>query len=584
MKTNKQFIFLLSLCFLLGAKSSFASEGSCAEGLIWNDIVKDCLNNEDDSRIKEKQKMCDSKAEGKGKDDCNEMVQSFDKDPEAYVETSNIDLSKNEKNLKKIGTAKSVVSAGIAAYKLFEAYNAAKSVKDVFSNMCISGMMSIATGVMSFMNDKNMDDQVKETLKASKKNLDALIAQNEKTKGTTYEMQIKLMEAYKQILLAGAQAAQIREDGYKQEVSMYSISLAIAAIEAIVYAIPPNVQMDKVKCAGWVAGSATVSLVLGTKMKNAAAEAKEKYNSEAEKLGQILKKYMDFFNKKHIDQTSLAMTSAIGNGSSAPINAKTNNGADQFSNKNLTEAEVEMCSAAPSTDCCDDSGKKCPTFNLSIANPTVSSAIGKSGLSGALDRASARLNGDLNLGDSGVSLAIDKDLKRASAFKQRVLKQLKDQGRLTGAQAELFDEKKQMKAFLKKQFGNENAQLASSFANNMALADMDRVSKILDKGDVPKELKADKKKLTSSLSSIASLGNFNNGLGNLEFEDDDLDSKSLDGKASDLALNSGLDKNEEYVYDQEQIVAKPEVSIFQVISNRYNVLRINKRFGQRSTK
>lgn len=583
METKKINFYIFALAILLFGLGTSAYAEECSDGLIWNENIEQCLNAEDDSRVNEKQKMCDSKADGAGKDECNEMVQSFDKDVKSDISSSDVELSKKEKAIQKVGTAKSVISSGIAAYKLFEAYNAAKSAKDVFSNMCISGMISIATGVMSFMNDRNMDKQVKQTLKISKQNLDALIKENERTQGTSYEMQIKLMQAYKQILEAGAQAAQIREDGYKQEVTMYSLALGIAAIEAVIYAIPPNVQPDKIKCAAWVAGSATISVVLGSKMKSAAAKANSKYQSEAEKLGNILNKYMDFFNKKHIDRSSLSTQLAIGSQTGAPINAKAGSEANNFSNKNLTSAEVDMCEAAPATECCNDSGKSCPTLNISFGNPTVSSAVGKSGLSGALERADARLQGNLDLSDSGVSLALDKDLQRAGAFKQRILEQLKDKGRLSDAQAELFDENKQMKAFLKKQYGNENANLSSSFGDSMALPDVDRISSIIDKGDVPKELKGDKDKLSSSMSKFAALSKINNSLGSLglELEDDSDRDNALGDK---LAQDSGLAEGEEYIYDNNQIVEKPEVSIFQVISNRYNVLRINKRFGQRAVK
>lgn len=577
MKTKKTFIYFIALVFCLSGEVVLASE-SCSSGLVWNETISECLNSEDNARVNEKQLMCDSKAEGTGKTECNEMVQSFAKDPKDYADVDDMGLSKKEKGIKAIGTVKSVASAGIAAYKLFEAYQAAKSVKDVFSNMCMSGMMSIATGVMSFMNDKNMDKQVKQTLKASKKNLDALIERNKASKGTSYEMQIELMQAYKQILDAGAQAAQIRMDGYKQEVMMYSIALGIAAIEIIAYTYTGN---DKgVTCASWVAGSATVSVALGSKMKSAASKAKKKYESEAEKLGKVLKKYMDFFNKKHIDQQSLSTQMALSGSAGAPINAKSGSEAQEFPNKDLTDAEKNMCSAAPSTDCCNDSGKKCPTFKVSMGNPTVSSAIGKSGLGGALERADSRLQGSLNLGDSGVSLAINKDLRRAKAFKKRVLEQLKDKGRLTASQAELFDQDKQMKGFLKSKFGNENARLGSSFGESMALPDVDRISKLIDEGDVPKELSKEKKNLSSSFNNLAALAKMRNSLNSLGLdEEDDYDADSIGG--GDLAVNTGLEEGEEYIYDKDQIVKKPEVSIFQVISNRYNVLRINKRFGQR---
>jgi len=584
MKTKKVILTIFGLgIFLMSNSLVLANE--CSDGLIWNETIKDCLNAEDDNRVNEKQRMCDSKAEGSAKDECNQMVQSFDKDPAKYVSTTKVDTSKKEKSLKKIGTAKSAVSAGIAAYKLFEAYNAAKSAKDVFSNMCMSGMLSIATGVMSFMNDKNMDKQVKQTLKQAKDKLKRLLDENKRTKGTSYEMQIKLMQAYKEMLDAGAQAAGIREDGYKQEVTMYSISLGIAAIEIAIYSIPPvaAAAADKIKCASWVAGSAAISLVLGNQMKKAASSAKSKYESESEKLGKILKKYMDFFNKKHIDQMSLATKMAVNGSAGAPINAKNNNEATNFNNKNLTEAEKNMCEAAPSTECCNDSGKKCPTFNVSISNPTIAGVMEKAGIDGILDRGDQRLKSNLGT-DDGTSKALDRDLKRSRAFKQRVLKQLADQGKLTSAQAELFDEKKQMKAFLKKQFGNENVRLGSSFNDNMALPDSDRISKLIGEGDIPKELKEEKKKSSSSFNSLAALSKINNSLGDLDLEDeDDASSTSLNG-SDNLAMNAGLDADEEYVYDREQIVEKPEVSIFQVISNRYNVLRINKRFGQRASK
>ncbi|WP_417334978.1 hypothetical protein [Halobacteriovorax marinus] len=576
MKTKKVILTIFGLgIFLMSNSLVLANE--CSDGLIWNETIKDCLNAEDDNRVNEKQRMCDSKAEGAAKDECNRMVQSFDKGPAEYASVKGVgEASSKEKSLGTINTAKSVIGGAVAAYKLFEAYKAAKSVKSALSGMCISGMMSVATGIMSFMNDRNTKKNSENAIKESQNKLNKLIAQNKRTKGTSFEMQIQLMAAYKEMLDSGAVAAGIREDGYKQEVTMYSISLGIAGIELLASLYG---EKTRVKCASWVLGSSAISLVLGNQMKSAAADAKKKYESESEKLGKILKKYQDFFMRKHIDQSALAMRSSINNGAGAPINARSNNEANDFGNKNLTEEQKNMCQAAPDTECCNDSGKSCPTFSVAFSDPTVASATQRGDLGGIIGRANSSLQTGLGT-PNGMSEALDKDLQRARAFKQRVLKHLKDKGNLTAAQAELLDEKKQMKAFLKKQFGNENARLASSFGDNMALPDTDRISKILEKSEVPKELAKEKSKLSSSLSGLASLANKNYGLDDLDLEDE-----NESGNASDMmASSSSLDEGEEYIYDREEIVEKPEVSIFQVISNRYNVLRINKRFGQRASK
>ena len=214
-----------------------------------------------------------------------------------------------------------------------------------------------------------------------------------------------------------------------------------------------------------------------------------------------------------------------------------------------------------------------------MAPPAVANAINSADLGGAIDRGNASLNGNLDLSDDNVSLAIDKDLSRARALKKRLIDQLIKKGKVSASLRADTDEKKQLKAYLKKTYGNENYGLDGSVANNQAIENMDRFKKIMDKGDAPKGLAEDKKLLSSGLARPPKV----NPLKGLDLDDlDDLDDFK-NGAALDQTISS-LGSDEEYVFDKNQIVKKPEVSIFQVISNRYNVLRINKRIGVKVTK
>lgn len=599
MRTKKFVTFLVSYFLIMVQIPVMAQEGgsssdaeSCSNGRVWNKNAGACLLPSDNTRVDEKQKMCDSKAPGAAKDECNAMVQSFAADASGGTRVAGQE-TKKEKGIKVTAAVASAThtvlygtvgggfkAAGSAIKSLIATKDTAdvagKSTGAVESNFCISGAISFATFIMGIMNQKNMKKQVKETLKNSRKELDRLLKENEQNQGVTYEMQIKLMQAYQQSLNGAKQAAQIREDGYKQEVTMHTIATTIAAIE-----LAYNWWNAKaLSCAAWSLAGSVISLGFNMQLEKAAGEAKEKYGSEADKLGVILKKYMDFFNKRHTDQTAFNLQIATNRGAAAPLNVSVN--PKEFKNTSLTKEEKLMCSNSPDVGCCNDSGKKCPTFSISMAPPSIATALEKAGLDGALKRADARLQGRLANTPKN-SLAIENDKRRAKAFNKRVLDQLQKKGLLTSAEAELFDVDKQMKAFLKKGFGDENYKFKSGLGDNFALGDTDRMKKLLEGSETPKELKDDKKNLANSLANISvSKGKFKLPKGmDLELEDElEEDESALNG---DLE-NGELAANEEYVIDENQIVKKPEVSIFQVISNRYNVLRISKRFGQRAKK
>ncbi len=578
---------------------------SCPEGRTWNKSAEACLNPSDHSRVNEKQKMCDSKADGPEKDECTSMVKSFAAD---QVGEAGEGITGSETGIKAASAVSSVViayasggiKAGIglvqAGWNWMIGAEAAATTESVF---CYSAMLSLAIFVMSLLNSSNLKKQVKETLKVANADLKRLVAESKKGDGVKYEMQIKLMQAYKKSLEGAEEAAKMRKDGYKQEMTMLSIVLAAALIEmmitqaAITAALATTpvgtaalvILEPRLVCTYWTAGAAAVSLGFTTVLVKHAAKAESKYGDNAEKIGKVLNKYMAFFQKRHTDRTSFLTSMATSNrGAGAVTSISPNDGdAQSFKNTSLTEGEKKMCNNSPNVGCCNDSGKTCPSFSISMAPPAISSAINKADLNGAFERADSRLQGSLNVSDPNVSLAIDKDLRRARAFKKRVLDQLI--GKLPAGKAELFDENKQFKAYLKKNFGNENYQFTSDFGANMALGgDKDRFRKLMNEGDTPKELQADKNKLTNSLASLSTVAvpKFKMPKGmDLDLDDEDLES---DSSLTGGDMNGGLAADEEYVINKPEIVNKPEVSIFQVISNRYNVLRISKRFGKRVRK
>ncbi|WP_127715968.1 hypothetical protein [Halobacteriovorax sp. HLS] len=604
MKTKRLIHFVISYFLLMlhapvglasqeGAASNTTTEVKeeplevCERPLFYNEYAKVCVNHKDNTMLNNKHIECQHTPEGPGRDECNKQLREFAGDK---IKGSAVMKSRNSKLEKtgKFNTVSSLVSTGSAIYSLVKAKDAIDicyaGIAEAESGFCYAAILGLGAYVMGTYNQIKMNKEVKKDLRESTEKLNRLIAENKRSKGKSFEMQIKLMEAYRDALVAASAAAGKRENGYKQEITLHTLVMAVAAVEFVVYmSTTPAANYPGAKCAAWAGVSSGVTIGFSMLLKKGAADAKKKYNDEAAKLTQILNKYREFFSKQIISSHKLpgAETGQVIGSGNAPVNVQVNSDADgdSFANKNLTEAEKGLCRELPETGCCNDAGKQCPTFSFTSAPASVGDMFTGSGVEDIVSNTDATLQGDLDFGSPDVSTALSRDLSRARQIKKRILDHLDKSGKLTKADADFFDENKTFAALVKS--ATRDGKLNFNNSPDFGIGDMSNVKGVIEDTEVPKELKKEKQKLLTSIEApVIKIKKFN--LDDLDDEDSLNSNNNISGDYSNL--KAGLGKDEEYVYEDEDIVKKPEVSIFNVISNRYNIMRIKKGFGQKKAK
>jgi uncharacterized protein (UPF0212 family) len=567
----------------------------CSNGFLYNENSKSCVHVNDMNMVNNKHKECMGELEGSPeREECIKQVEGFGENKTAGLEDPK-DAGK-QSGIKGAQTLTGAVGAGIGymvMQSVEKAYQAAcvANKTTAASKPCYSSYASIIAFVMGIYNENKMNKDAKKQMGDAKKELYKLVEEHRKTKGRSYEMQIKLMQAYQNALNVAENIASQRLDGYKQERTAQLLIMVIAAIDiARGLSSCPACNTPLIACGIINISLAGIGLGFTSILISKAEEAKKTYGDESDKIGKIIKKYQDFFLKQHIDADKLAQDNGTRlNGTTAPVSVDPNGNVQTEGGEEveeISEFQAAVCAEKPGMECCKTEGKTCQTFSLFGAPSLTLDNLGGSDLEGVLSSSNDIIEGRSGLTGEEKSFAISNNLKRMKKIQETVLGKLKKNKYLTKSDLEKMDPDKAFKAYLKKNFGDENHKFKSD-GFGLGSVDLGAISgegKDENAEDEEGKIAAKDDKKAGPIVAPFDLSKLKMNLDDLD-DDEDADGENNGINAAGLGANgTGLAADEEYVYKDEDIVKKPEVSIFNVISNRYNILRIKKEFGQRPPK
>ena len=581
--------FLLMLHFPVYAEEVVVAEEptpSCEGTYVYNEHAKTCVDTNDDKMLDNKAKQCSWEPEGESRDTCMGKIAAFGNDNTVGLSEATDDKQLGMKGIKAvaaIGTiiggamarAAATASAVAAVTKAGEAANAGLKAQAAGKGaFCYSSMMSVGAFVLSLINSSSMNKDAKKAISDSTKDLKKLVAENKKNQGKSYEMQIKLMEAYKKALDGGSAAAQIRIDGHKSEITSHTVVGVAGLIEWGISSICPGPTCNPVRgaCAMWTSIAAGIGGGISTQMLGISEDAKKKYDEESAQLADVLKKYREFFDSQVIDsQTLPSLASGENIRANSPTNVKADGSGTEgaVAAEEITEFRSEVCAMEPSSPCCNSAGAECQLISINGAPSYILDGFEQNDGEEILSNLNSNLNADGSFGDDELSLAIDKNLRKAKLLKRKVGDGLVNSKVISKSDLDKFDNKKIFKAYLKKTYGDENYSFGKG----------------VDQGLVDAGLKEDKKDSSKSEGAVKTAAVVAPTFVIPKMKK--LDLSDLDDKNDDASLlassadsnSSRLASGEEYVYKDEDIVKKPSVSIFNIISNRYNIMRLKKGFG-----
>jgi hypothetical protein len=602
MKTNKFLHYVLSFFLLIAYHPAYGEGGTtdpkepkkptCENGLIYNEHAKVCVNSKDNKMLNNKHKECSWSSEGASRDECMQKVADFGKDNTKGLSTATDDKQLGMKALKgaagigtmvgaHIGTAAAIASATKTIEEGCTVVNATLKAESAGKGaFCYSAMMSLGAFVLSLFNSSETNKNAKKAVEEGTKDLKKLLAENKKTKGKSYEMQIKLMEAYKKALDGGSRAAQIRIDGHKSEITSHTVVGAAALIEWGVASICPGPTCNAVRasCAMWTSISAGVGLGISKKMLGISEDAKKKYDKESKQLAEILAKYRAFFDQQVIDSQSLPSLANTSNiRGSSPTNVRADGtGVEVVQDaETITEFSAQICSMDSTSPCCDNGGQECQVISINGAPSYILEGFEQNEGDEVISNLNKILNGEGSFGDDDVSLAIDKNLRKAKLMKRKIKEGLVNSNIIKKSDLDKFDDEKNFKKYLKEKYGDENY----NFGVNDSLASTGVEDKKDEEGDTKEEkiaANAEGIKIPTLKIPTFKKPDFS------DLDDDDDNNPDLLGTSG--GSGTSLKDGEEYVYKDEDIVKKPSVSIFNIISNRYNIMRLKKGFGKKQAR
>lgn len=602
MKKGKILIhYVLSYFLIFGQINfSFAQDNpqptppaeTCSNGYMYNENSKSCVHVKDMKMVDNKHRECMTYEEGSNeRNDCVKNVEGFGEDKTAGIKAPGDDAKQSSLKGKKAvagaaGLAAKTMGAQAALETVFNSWcGVEKASSSGDPSHCFSTYVGIISFVMSLYNDSKLNKDAKKQMSDAKDELYKLVEEQKKTKGKSYEMQIKLMTAYKNALDVSANIAGQRLDGYKQEMTSYLLIVVVGAVD-IVRGVSSCPACDGALIACGVMNIAMAGVGIGfvSSLISKAEKAKKKYESESDKIEKVLKRYQDFFMKQNIDsQQLLADNSLKIDGAGAPISISAN-GDVQDANLDevnpLSELDQAICAEKPDMECCSTKGKTCQKFSVFGASSLTLDGLGAEGLDSVLSSSNDIMDGNSGLSDEDKSLAIDNNMKRMKKIQEKVLDKISKNKHLSKSDLDKMNIDKAFKSYLKEKFGDENHK----FGEGAPAATLGDTAIVEEKSlvDVDESSSKDKSKDAANSGAVAPID-----LSKFKMDLDDLEDENALSKSGEYATNgtgvngNGLGSNEEYIYNEEDIVNKPEVSIFNVITNRYNILRIKKQFGQR---
>ncbi len=559
------------------ASNAEAAECNGKPGKIWNCVAEMCLFQDDNKSLVEMIQKCNDKPSKAEKDKCMEEVAIIVKSPEE------IDKQIDEKMFKFEDKASPMYMATAALPALAWGGLTAMNVKGI----CVSAGLNTAASVYAAVSIANAADEADEKLKKLKEEYD-MYQQLKEEEGFRIENQIRTLKFYMRALKTAQEIAEDMSAQFASNSYMFMAAAAVGAIEAAMYW---NGSIMSCGMANVAIGAVGAGLSLAAKGK--ADKTAKDMKDQQKKLQEIIDIYEKHYGgsgaNRIDDGDGLAGRSSefAGEGSSGSIQ-KIN--AQQIKASKLegdlldvSTNEITGVEAKPARNCADKDGKldkacKCretkSCFQIDSKNlnfgPSTNSISNAIGLSEALSDSNKVMRGELSgseINRSALAARLDKATKVKNDMMDTLNGKLKQSGKTPLNIDEQFMRNYVAKNVPKSAFDSPTARRLTSLLSEPPVAayapkDKELAQKLKDAG------------LIKTFTPVQVITSPNQKKSLFDSEDmDTLASTDIDSESDPESTNEGG-----FDYTDGQVVKKPEVSIFQLLSHRYKVLRASGRF------
>jgi hypothetical protein len=555
----------------------------CDSGKVWNCTINKCLVLSDNDRVETAARKCNAFPEDK-KAECLAEVQTF-KDEKEIEKDPGKSLEKKTKSLGILGTG---AQGAYAAYQLFT-----KTGKMFSMPKCFASPMGLAAGVASFMGQMNLKKQTKTEHKMLAEQYKRLEELKDK-QGLTYEIQVMALEYYVMALESSKRIADAHAKQYKMDMMIYGAVAAIGTAEAIYRPICPGMcDVPGGLCGKKAAIGAGIGLGFSTMLMSTAKGASSKYSGRLAKVKKVLEDYKKLFG----NFGGLATSTGMSGTTTSTITNITNTGLDT---SNITTLDGDLSGAKhglpghcatkdgevdPGCDTCAANPNSCKSFPSFSSLPSQLQGFGeKAGVGNIIDDGNAILSGKLTANEANQA-AIGKKTGKVIAARRAIINHFEKQSIAVPPQLKGLNPIKAAMTFAAVNAGKLG--LASNSATPWDLSNADgtnAISSYMKDKNLKKEFAKSSASSRPTSSSTAST-NFKDM--NLDDIDLGVDTKDAELENPDelLATSEEESKEAEKINFEESpdvgIVQDRKVSLFSLISNRFNVLRIKKRLGKK---
>lgn len=531
---------------------------SCeSDGLQYNCHLQVCASADDNSLYNKEYKDCNSRPADQ-RQACRENLKSIAQDMFDAQKLAD-DQAKEDGGYNGMATTAIAAGGGCAMY---------------FINDCVTdigaGLAAVVLLAVAFM--AMQSNQYEDQFKAAADMLKQQDQANEKgwnvdTQRAAFTSQI---EAYKMI----KKAAEDKADHH----NMIAVLAAIIGVIAGILSIPPMLAANP--CAPYTVAGSLVVVLLET---NAASHAKgvaSDAGNAVDKIEKILKK-LDGLYKMRNGSNTVANTDTP-----TKINPVFNNGTINELGGTSTKLDTEVSNSQQCVSSnskvgpCPCEGGSCYDFDFSVPNNNIGTQAGKllnfSSFESAADNAAKGKTQELkSLSTAGNSALARKLQNRVAKYALKKAGDKFNDKTKNLINALLSPNKKGSSGVIGRHLASRFSPLkAAALTNRYGLSKFERAD---DEG---------KEKLAKNTSAVPSykgsslnLAALNKKLKGIDdFNLDDLEDNSFYGQKDENIAENNLEKGGiEPGADLNEVHPDAKISIFKIISNRYNVIRIQKR-------
>tara|TARA_R110000868_G_scaffold132381_3_gene343282 strand:- start:731 stop:2359 length:1629 start_codon:yes stop_codon:yes gene_type:complete len=449
-------------------------------------------------------------------------------------------------------------------------------------NMCVSAGLGVAAHLIAFMRAKSNGKKIEAELQSIR---DEALALQEKLESEGFEankeFQIEVFDFYMRAMEKLVKVSQLRMKQHGQNQSLYSIVMAVGTAEAIIYALPPVPNWPMAKCGAIAAVTAGIALMLEKKGQKQAQKLMEQYQARWAVLAEIKARLM-MATESLADirgDTSAPDRTTIGSGSTnqpgrlafgSDRDWEATPGGLSVTNYGCVNSAQEM-----DENCVCQANNSCYKSTATGWDQSrYGSAFSNAGLKGLIADMNSSFAGK-STDPSSLSMAdINANAARAARLRDRLLKDYADKESKASKKNKLgakigLPSDKELADFLNTNFKKKDLDsMFSKFPSAFAGSD-------INIGPGTEKLLGDK---AFDKNVVAKDGDFK---GNEGAKAEEVDNSGVDfGLASDGSLAAfdpknivlPKDANFDYAANRNDIVENNQVSLWDIISHRYQLI------------